>query len=491
MVDEQGRRKATSTKAENSPHSKHAWQSGLNNEKTAHTVNRATQPSSCPECGSQKTWKDGLRCVRREGKPIQRFLCRACGYRFSQPNKQVNIIRQTSHPSSDLAESPVYDWNFTLKKPLDDSAFSLGEDVASHDVTVIGKRLNSLRSYNSNCQVCVSESEAKNLASVEAEQNQAAGATTTQPSADLKGLLTVFIAKSELKGLDSQTIRRRVTMLKLLHNRGANLLNPETVFQTIDHAKKWDWKHRQVTEEDWSDGSKNNAAQAYLSLCELAKIQIPEGVNFDKWGRQPQKLPWVPLETEVDQLIAGCLKLVATFLQLLKETGMRCGEAIRLHWVDIDLEHGIVTVNKPEKHSLPRQLKISAKLTAMLNYLPKETDKVFPVCLRTMRKRFMWQRNRVALKLQNPRIKRITFHTLRHWYGTMEYFKTKDILHVKEKLGHESITSTLIYTHLVNFEADEYHTATAKSLREDEDLLKAGFEYVTDRDGVKIYRKRK
>jgi hypothetical protein len=40
--------------------------------------------------------------------------------------------------------------------------------------------------------------------------------------------------------------------------------------------------------------------------------------------------------------------------------------------------------------------------------------------------------------------------------------------------------STLIYRHFVNFEGDEYHTATAKSLQEDEELLKAGFEYVTE-----------
>jgi len=83
------------------------------------------------------------------------------------------------------------------------------------------------------------------------------------------------------------------------------------------------------------------------------------------------------------------------------------------------------------------------------------------------------------------------FHTLRYFYGTMEYHRTKDILHVQERLGHRSITSTMVYTHLVNFEGDELHTATASILKEDEDLLKAGFDYVTDRDGVKIYRKRK
>jgi len=103
----------------------------------------------------------------------------------------------------------------------------------------------------------------------------------------------------------------------------------------------------------------------------------------------------------------------------------------------------------------------------------------------------MNQRKQVAIKLQNPRLNKITFHTLRHLFGSMEYFKTKDILHVKERLGHKSTTSTLIYTHLVNFEADEYHTATSKSLKRDEELLMAGFEYVTERDGIKIFRKRK
>jgi integrase len=73
----------------------------------------------------------------------------------------------------------------------------------------------------------------------------------------------------------------------------------------------------------------------------------------------------------------------------------------------------------------------------------------------------------------------------------MEYHKTKDLLHVKERLGHRDINSTRIYTHLVTFEGDEYHTATAKTIKEDEELLRTGFEYVTDRDGVKIYRKRK
>ena len=49
----------------------------------------------------------------------------------------------------------------------------------------------------------------------------------------------------------------------------------------------------------------------------------------------------------------------------------------------------------------------------------------------------------------------------------------------------------MIYTHLVSFESDELHVRVAKSIKEDEELIEAGFEYITDRDGMKLYKKRK
>lgn len=41
-------------------------------------------------------------------------------------------------------------------------------------------------------------------------------------------------------------------------------------------------------------------------------------------------------------------------------------------------------------------------------------------------------------------------HTLRHTFATFMYKETKDILVVKELLGHSSIESTMIYTHIEN-----------------------------------------
>jgi integrase len=52
--------------------------------------------------------------------------------------------------------------------------------------------------------------------------------------------------------------------------------------------------------------------------------------------------PFIPTEQEIDVLIAGCGKKTATFLELLKETAMRSGEAKRLEWINIDLEKNII-----------------------------------------------------------------------------------------------------------------------------------------------------
>ncbi len=73
----------------------------------------------------------------------------------------------------------------------------------------------------------------------------------------------------------------------------------------------------------------------------------------------------------------------------------------------------------------------------------------------------------------------------------MLYHKTKDILYVKQKLGHKRLENTLIYTHLVNFKAEEYTVRVAENLEEACKLVEAGFEYVTEMNGNKLFRKRK
>jgi len=80
---------------------------------------------------------------------------------------------------------------------------------------------------------------------------------------------------------------------------------------------------------------------------------------------------------------------------------------------------------------------------------------------------------------------------LRHWKATIEYHRTKDLLYVKQLLGHKNITITILYTQLIDWQSDEYASAVAGNLDEARSLVEAGFEYVTDIDDVKLFRKRK
>jgi len=81
------------------------------------------------------------------------------------------------------------------------------------------------------------------------------------------------------------------------------------------------------------------------------------------------------------------------------------------------------------------------------------------------------QRAKVAAKLKNERIRKITFHTLRHWKATMEYAITKDIQHVMRIMGHKNIQNTLLYTQLINFESDEYQSAISSSVQDAQKLV--------------------
>ena len=280
----------------------------------------------------------------------------------------------------------------------------------------------------------------------------------------------------ELKkeGLKESTILTYTRYLSVLKKRGAKLLDPDSVKATI-------------ARQEWSDNTRNIAVKAYSKFLK---------VHGGKWTppkvKQTRKLPFIPLERELDQLIGGANRKLAAFLQLLKETGLRSGEAWRLKWIDIDFEARALILNMPEKYGKPRMLEISSTLMAiMLNSLSKEGDHIFPGSLYVFRRTFRGYRKRMVQKLQNPRLIRITFHTFRHWKATMEYHRTKDILHVMQMLGHRDIKTTLIYTQLISFEGDDYHVKASKTLEEDEELLKTGFEYVTERGSVKIYRKRK
>ena len=402
-------------------------------------MNTAEPTPKCPQCGSNKLYKDGLRYLA-DGTTVQRWLCRECGYRFTDPN----------HKSQSRWKNPPF--NLNLENCLSDNCQG-NCDPEWRDPTSLGRLVQT-------------------LATVEKEDEEKSGqAGATEAS----GKIVEFLWWLKKQGYAESTIKSRVKLMKRLVKLGANLFDPDSVKEII------------AKQNTWNPGRKELAVEAYSSFLTM----LGGTWNPPRYKRIP-KLPFIPLESEIDQLIACFGSKMATLLQLLKETGIRLGEAVRIRWQDIDFQSGVIRIT-PEKGSNPRVLKLSGKLLQMLNNIRRnaETENVFPSksCVEAY---YYRKRKQIAAKLCNPRLLQISFHTFRHWKATMEYAKTKDILHVMKILGHKSIQNTLVYTQLIDFKSDEYVCKTAENAREAAQLVEGGFEYVcTTPEGIMLFKKRK
>jgi len=240
-----------------------------------------------------------------------------------------------------------------------------------------------------------------------------------------------------------------------------------------------------------SNARKDVLLNAYDNYCEIHRIPFDK----PKLNKEPKE-PYIPTEEEINTLVDALPFRTSVFCQFLKETASRAGEAWNTTYSDIDSERRLVRI-KPEKNSNPRTVKISANLLDRVNKLGKHSEYVFHVNsneLKTITRLFERQRKRIANNLQNPKLHLIHFHTFRHYKATMTYRKTRDILHVKTLLGHKSVNNTLKYiqySNILETNSDEWTCKVAKNLDEATQLIESGFEYVTEIDGVKLFRKRK
>jgi len=209
------------------------------------------------------------------------------------------------------------------------------------------------------------------------------------------------------------------------------------------------------------------------------------------------KLPRIPLESQINLIISKSSLKLATAISISKDTGLRPIEICRLRLRDIDLQKGAV-YPATAKHGSPRVLKLSKTTLNVLNkYLTSRhieiNDKLFGFWnTKTYGQYFRKARNKTAINAGDETIKTIRLYDLRHFFATMLYKRTNDLLFVAQQLGHRNIRNTMKYTQLLQFDKnDDYTVKVAQNVEEDKKLIENGFEYVTERDGLKIYRKRK
>jgi integrase len=290
--------------------------------------------------------------------------------------------------------------------------------------------------------------------------------------------LAEFMIHCEKQALANATIQTKYKILRHMIRENVNLADPDTVKLYIKRNNKW------------SNGHKTLAVYTYNEYAKMKGIQWTP-----PYYPKNETLPFIPTEKEIDALISGTGKKVSIVLQALKETGFRIGELWQCKWTDIDEEKSTLKCNNPEKGCKPREVRISAKLLARLNTLPKRNDHIFSnTRLGFTRTMFNYQKKRLAEKLNNPRLKQIHFHTLRHYHATRLYNETKSLIEVQARLGHRNINSTMVYTHIVQFdeESQNYNHAIAKDEKEAGELIDNGWTYVlTTPQNIMMFRKRK
>ncbi|HIM61275.1 MAG TPA: site-specific tyrosine recombinase XerD [Dehalococcoidia bacterium] len=149
----------------------------------------------------------------------------------------------------------------------------------------------------------------------------------------------------------------------------------------------------------------------------------------------------------------------AVIMELLYATGLRVGELVSLNMQDIDLSEAYIRcMGKGSKerivHLYPKALEelrryLKTSRVALLGHRRTEPSLFVNHRGERLTRQWVW----TILKTYGQKAgitQNITPHTLRHSFATHLLQNGASLRHVQELLGHSSISTTQVYTHLTN-----------------------------------------
>jgi len=203
-----------------------------------------------------------------------------------------------------------------------------------------------------------------------------------------------------------------------------------------------------------------NSFYSFLVLNEDIKINPAENVSVPKL---PKKLPEFLTVDEINKLLDIELTDEYSYrnkamLETLYATGLRISELINLRFSNIDLNNNIIRVmGKGSKERMVPLNDIATKyLILYINEFRgkilklKQSEYLFisnakkPITRQGFFKILKKECQRAGIK------KQVSPHVLRHSFATHLLANGADLRVIQELLGHSSIVTTEIYTHVVN-----------------------------------------
>jgi integrase/recombinase XerD len=202
------------------------------------------------------------------------------------------------------------------------------------------------------------------------------------------------------------------------------------------------------------------------------KITANDPANFLETPKVEKKIPSFLNLEEIQKILKvpnlkNCQGIRdRAILELMYATGLRVSEVSYLRNSDINLDLGfikckgkgskerIVPLGKIAQHFLQRYIQESRP-----KLLGKGVNQYLFLAqgARRLSRQSIWKMIKKAVKIAAIR-KKVTPHTLRHSFATHLLERGADLRSVQEMLGHSSIITTQIYTHINQTRLKEIHS---------------------------------
>lgn len=188
-------------------------------------------------------------------------------------------------------------------------------------------------------------------------------------------------------------------------------------------------------------------------------LQLESKIEFNparvvRNPRPEKRLPNFLDENEMKKLLEQPMELRdSAILELLYSSGLRVSEVVNLKIRDLDLDSGFLrTTGKGAKERLApigkHAIRALQSWITELYSRKRKSDHVF-INKNGTRLSEVWVRKIIKTYAQRAGIEKlVTPHVLRHSFATHLLDRGADLRSVQELLGHSSIATTQIYTHV-------------------------------------------
>lgn len=233
--------------------------------------------------------------------------------------------------------------------------------------------------------------------------------------------------------------------------------SPETA--TVDEVRQFQL-HLMETGTSIQTRNRTMTGLRFLFRVTMRRLDLANEIHHIK---EPQRIPQILAAAETKRLLMMAGKLqVRVLLSLGYGAGLRVSEVVRLKVKHIDSALRIIRVEQG-KGRKDRHVMLSPDTYALLREwwlvrsnkydlgVPIEERWLFPG-----RRKGMHLTERQVSRLFQEAVaaaglmKKVTLHTLRHSFATHLLEGGYDIRTIQELMGHRDVSTTMIYTHVLN-----------------------------------------